>query len=109
MADQDKQVEEVEGLIVAQEQEAEKIRDEMEALKNMEASFKERVEFLIVAQEQETEKIRDDISQLQAKIVSSININYVQELQDIKKELDENKKLDMMQTRYEIGNLTQYS
>ena len=45
------------------------------------------------------------MEQLEDQITSTLNYKYMQELTVLKKELQDNKLVDMMQTKYEIGNI----
>ena len=83
----------------------EKVEEKVENLFGAIATEKQEVEKELASGRQEAEQIREEIAQLQEKIVSTISFNFVQEIEDLKKQMEENKALDMMQTKYEIGNL----
>ena len=83
----------------------EKVEEKVENLFGGIATEKQEIEKELASGRQEAEQIREEIAQLQEKIVSTISFNFVQEIEDLKKQMEENKALDMMQTKYEIGNL----
>lgn len=83
----------------------EKVEEKVENLFGAIATEKQEIEKELASGRQEAEQIREEIAQLQEKIVSTISFNFVQEIEDLKKQMEENKALDMMQTKYEIGNL----
>ena len=45
------------------------------------------------------------MEQLEDQITSTLNYKYMQELTVLKKELQDNKLVNMMQTKYEFGNI----
>ena len=83
----------------------EKVEEKVENLFGAIATEKQEIEKELASGRQEAEQIREGIAQLQEKIVSTISFNFVQEIEDLKKQMEENKALDMMQTKYEFGNL----
>ena len=76
----------------------EKVEEKVENLFGAIATEKQEIEKELASGRQEAEQIREGIAQLQEKIVSTISFNFVQEIEDLKKQMEENKALDMMQT-----------
>ena len=80
----------------------EKVEEKVENLFGAIATEKQEIEKELASGRQEAEQIREEIAQLQEKIVSTISFNFVQEIEDLKKQMEENKALDMMQTKVTI-------